>query len=31
MQPLTDAFWGAKFGSLADKFGIHWMFNCELR
>lgn len=31
MQPLTDAFWGAKFGSLTDKFGIYWMFNCELK
>jgi|SRR6185312_17298751 len=28
-QPLVDTFWGAKFGSLVDAFGIHWMFNCE--
>jgi PhnB protein len=28
-MPLADQFWGAKFGMLKDKFGIHWMFNCE--
>ena len=28
-MPLQDQFWGAKFGMLTDKFGIHWMFNCE--
>ena len=27
-MPLQDMFWGAYFGSLADRFGIHWMFNC---
>jgi PhnB protein len=21
--------WGGYFGSLADKYGIRWMFNCE--
>ena len=30
MQPLQDTFWGARFGMLTDKFGMHWMFNCEL-
>ena len=25
-----DMFWGAYFGMLTDKFGINWMFNCEL-
>ena len=29
-QPLQDTFWGARFGMLTDKFGMHWMFNCEL-
>lgn len=24
-----DQFWGARFGMLTDKFGMHWMFNCE--
>ncbi len=28
---LQDAFWGARFGMLTDKFGINWMFNCELK
>ena len=27
LEPLQDTFWGARFGLLADKFGIHWMFN----
>jgi PhnB protein len=25
---LEDMFWGAYYGNLTDKFGIHWMFNC---
>lgn len=29
-QPLADAPWGAKFGFFTDKFGVQWMFNCEL-
>src|SRR5436190_17419284 len=29
-MPLHDAFWGARFGTLTDQFGIHWMFNFEL-
>jgi PhnB protein len=28
--PLTDMFWGAKFGQFTDKFGIDWMFNITL-
>jgi PhnB protein len=28
-MPLQEQFWGATFGMLTDKFGIHWMFNCE--
>jgi PhnB protein len=27
--PLHDAFWGARFGMLVDRFGIHWMLNCQ--
>jgi len=27
-MPLQDMFWGAYFGSFADKFGINWMVNC---
>ena len=26
---LQDMFWGDYFGSLVDKFGTHWMFNCQ--
>ncbi len=28
-MPLQDQFWGARFGMVTDKYGIHWMFNCE--
>ncbi|HEY3876301.1 MAG TPA: VOC family protein [Candidatus Kapabacteria bacterium] len=27
MMPLGDAFWGAYYGQLTDKFGIRWMVN----
>ena len=30
-MPLQDTFWGARFGMFVDKFGIHWMINCELK
>jgi PhnB protein len=30
-MPLADQFWGARFGMLVDKFGIHWMLNCETK
>lgn len=26
---LQEMFWGDYFGSLVDKYGIHWMFNCS--
>lgn len=26
-MPLQKMFWGDTFGSLVDKYGIHWMFN----
>lgn len=25
--PLHDAFWGARFGCLRDRFGVYWMFS----
>lgn len=28
---LHDTFWGARFGMLVDRFGVHWMLNCPLR
>jgi len=27
-MPLQDTFWGAKYGMLTDRYGIHWMLNC---
>ena len=26
---LQEMFWGDYFGSLTDKFGVQWMFNCS--
>ncbi len=26
---LQEMFWGDYFGSLVDKFGVQWMFNCS--
>lgn len=28
-MPLQDMFWGAYFGSVTDKYGIHWMVNFD--
>ncbi|WP_114783527.1 VOC family protein [Botryobacter ruber] len=28
-QELQDMFWGDYYGSCEDKFGVHWMFNCD--
>ncbi len=28
-MPLGDAFWGAYFGMVEDKFGIRWMVSYE--
>ena len=28
-MPLGDTFWGAYYGSFADKFGIGWMISYE--
>ncbi|HLQ78781.1 MAG TPA: VOC family protein [Terriglobia bacterium] len=28
-SPLQDTFWGARFGTLVDQFGINWMLNFE--
>lgn len=27
-MPIQDMFWGAYFGSVTDRFGVHWMVNC---
>jgi PhnB protein len=29
-MPLENTFWGARFGTLTDRFGVNWMFNAEL-
>lgn len=26
-MPIQDMFWGAYYGSLKDRFGVHWMVN----
>jgi PhnB protein len=26
---LAEQFWGDYYGSLRDKFGVQWMFNCR--
>jgi len=28
-QPPQDAFWGARFGMLVDRFGVQWMLNSD--
>ena len=30
-MPLNKTFWGALFGMLTDKFGIHWMVNYDYK
>lgn len=29
-MPLQDTFWGARYGTITDRFGIRWMFSCDL-
>lgn len=28
-MPLADAFWGAYFGMLTDRFGVQWIINFD--
>ena len=28
-MPFAETFWTPGFGSLKDKFGVSWMFNCD--
>lgn len=28
-MPMSNMFWGAYWGSFADKFGVKWMVNCQ--
>ena len=29
-MPVENMFWGARYGSLVDKFGVQWAFHCQL-
>ena len=31
VMELAEQFWGARFGMLRDKYGVGWMFNCEMK
>jgi PhnB protein len=28
-DPLAEMFWGGYYGALKDKYGKHWIFNCD--
>lgn len=28
-MPIQETFWAKRFGMLTDKYGTHWMVNCE--
>src|SRR3984957_12850089 len=28
-MPIAETFWAKRFGMVTDKFGTHWMVNCE--
>lgn len=30
-MPPENMFWGARFGKLTDRFGVNWMFHCQLK
>ena len=29
IMPLDDMFWGARYGTFIDAFGVSWEFNCQ--
>jgi PhnB protein len=29
IMDLQDMFWGGFYGTCTDKYGVHWMFNCN--
>lgn len=29
IDPLQDQFWGARYGSVVDQFGVRWECNCQ--
>ena len=30
IMPPENMFWGARYGKLADRFGVMWSFHCQL-
>lgn len=30
-MPMQEMFWGAYYGSFADKYGVQWMINCNAK
>jgi PhnB protein len=28
-MPMSETFWARRFGMVTDRFGTHWMVNCE--
>jgi PhnB protein len=28
-MPIQETFWAVRFGMVTDRFGAHWMVNCE--
>lgn len=28
-MPIAETFWAKRFGMVTDRFGVHWMVNCE--
>jgi len=28
-MPIAETFWAKRFGMVTDRFGTHWMVNCE--
>jgi PhnB protein len=28
-MPMSNTFWGAYFGMVVDKYGVHWMVNFD--
>ncbi len=30
-MPVEEAFWGAFFGMVTDKYGVEWMLNCQIK
>lgn len=29
-MPPDNMFWGARYGKLVDRFGINWVFHCQI-